>query len=142
MSATDPQLTPAVNRLRNTLTWTRKARSFEEVDAVVTPAQIKALLGDETLQVLNAPELWNVGNAHPMHDWDKTPTGEPIVFILVLDGERMYLVNTEGYTYCRYIARIMEPANLAAFDNRAEAQAHAEHYQDEANFERNYTAKE
>jgi hypothetical protein len=35
----------------------------------------------------------------------------PIVFGLVI-GDETYLINTEGYSYCRYIARVMQPARL------------------------------
>lgn len=108
--------TPAMNRIRDQVEFTRKACGFDEVHATVTPDQVYAILGDEKLPVFKASDLWREGNAYPIHDWDTPPTDNPIVFILKLDDDHTYLVNTEGYTYCRYIARFMEPASPATFE--------------------------
>ena len=109
------------SRLRNALEYTRKPDGFDDVSSIATPAELKSILDGEHLPVFRASELWDAGNVHPMHDWDRAPPGNPLVFGLIVDDTRIYLVNTEGYTYCRYVTRLMDPATPATFAEIANA---------------------
>lgn len=101
--------TETENRLRNNLSYTRKADGFDDVAAIVTPTEIKAQLGDDKLPIFSALDLYAADTEpHPMVDFTREDL--PIVFGLMV-GPQMYLVNTEGYTYCRYVARVMSPVS-------------------------------
>lgn len=84
----------------------RKCGSFKEADEVTRvtlPANEAAILG-----IFDADEL---GVADPFDDIPKALSNQ-MVFILKR-GEKHYLINTEGFSYCRYTAPCtIEPVPL------------------------------
>ena len=84
-------------------TWTRKPNSFEEIRGKVRKDDVP-----EILPIMYPFELW-VSWECPSFDL-MTPfdtNNVPQYFRLKVD-RRWYLVNTEGYDYCRYVAKVEE----------------------------------
>jgi len=93
---------------------TRKPCSWEEVGNVrlrdLTADQLQAL---RSLAVVEVPKTFNVDGDL---DWSNDYSFE---FILTHDpsiGDRVfYYVNTEGYSYCRYIVRLLDVVDTHIF---------------------------
>lgn len=89
------------------LPYSRKPNGWEAIEAVVTPSDINVAIGDEWEDILPVRFGYEVydGEPHPLTDFKcETPT----VFLLRIPCIGSMLVNTEGYTYCRYVARFKE----------------------------------
>ena len=64
----------------------------------------ETFLSKEEIELLEKIEHSDIINHFIYYDFKKTP---PKVFILK-KNEEMFLVNTEGFNYCRYVAKIVE----------------------------------
>jgi hypothetical protein len=83
------------NRYRHD--YNRKSDSFEEIDG---PELIVAQQDADAMGVYDADAL---GVEDPFDDIPER-LGDQMVFILKFN-DVLYLVNTEGYSYCRYVAK-------------------------------------
>ncbi len=100
------KLTPATESvLREALPFTRKAGEWDAVQAKIARSTLARVLGDEVLERVPAAVAFGDAVPHPCEDF-AAGAGLPVVFELVLADGRSFLVNTEGYSYCRYLAAI------------------------------------
>jgi len=79
-----------------------KMGDFEEVDEHHRIEMTKDEIARLPVIIANSDEMGSPMNNLPRSFFDVTKN---VLLILVRDG-RKYLVSTEGYDYCRYIARI------------------------------------
>lgn len=100
------KLTPATaSVIREAFPYTRKAGEWDEVREKVARSTLAGVLGDEALERIPAAVAFGAAVPHPCEDF-APGAGLPVVFELVLADGRSFLVNTEGYSYCRYLAAI------------------------------------
>ena len=88
---------------------TRKPYLWTEVNDL-TSAQAKAYI-DEELKIYGVDDVYGVENpeALDMFEW-KPP--EP-VFLLDMQPEGLFLVDTSGYDYARYVGRVIEDSSVS-----------------------------
>lgn len=98
---------PAPKHWSRRLRWSRKPGDWDEIGMVNVTDLTNALAG-ERLPVFSASELWAVDEMHPMHDFAL----EVPQFFLLYKGSARYVVDTQGYTYCRYITRVVSDADV------------------------------
>lgn len=97
-------MTPQQETALRMLPFTRKPADWDCVDdEQITRAQIEKIIPYDDLLVIRGDTLWISERQHPLTDFERET---PIVFRLLLADGSEWLVNTEGYTYCRYIARL------------------------------------
>lgn len=86
--------------------WARKPVSFDEVEPTFIPQRVREAISG--LPVVSVPDhvgpFTDLLEAVPMLPIDPSVT---TVFVLERGDER-FLVNTSGYGYCRYVARVGE----------------------------------
>lgn len=80
------------SRLRKNVEYTRKPSTFDEVTDFVSLTD----LAMNTLRVYD-----NIPSPCEDHGVDD------MLFIVAVNGKR-YLVNTEGFSYCRYVSEIVD----------------------------------
>jgi hypothetical protein len=100
-----PEGVMLMQKLRS-IPWTRKPGSFDDVD-VVTLDALRAALEGSKLPVFLASDLWDE-EQHPMEDFKR----ETPQHFFLYDGARRYVVDTQGYTYCRYMVRVVTDADV------------------------------
>lgn len=100
-----PEGVVLMEKLRR-IPWTRKPGSFEDVD-VVTVDALRSDLGGIKLPVFSVSDLWG-DEPHPMEDFKR----ETPQHFFLYEGPRRYVVDTQGYTYCRYMVRVVADADV------------------------------
>jgi hypothetical protein len=90
----------------NLVPFTRKPGNFDEAGIVLVDDLAAALEG-ERLPVFSASDLWDA-DEHPLTDFKRET---PQHFLLCM-GSARYVVDTQGYTYCRYMARVVSDADV------------------------------
>lgn len=101
------KLSPAQSRCR--VMWGHEKRSFEEVIKNV-PAFV---MRSETYRELPRYHMRDVGITNPLSIIRARTVIRTQVFVLVIDHTRHVLVNTGGFSYCKYCAPIVIKENGA-----------------------------
>jgi hypothetical protein len=105
-----PEDTMLMAKLRH-IPWTRKPGSFDDVD-VVTLDALRAALEGSKLPIFLSLELWD-GEPHPLEDFKR----ETPQHFFLNTGVARYVVDTQGYTYCRYMVRVVNDADVSGLSN-------------------------
>jgi hypothetical protein len=84
------------------IVWTRKPNSFAEVRGRIKSKDIDF----ESLPLFFPHELWGENNPNPDLMEGFKLSEMPKYFLICRDSNNVYLVNTEGYNYCRYVAKV------------------------------------
>ncbi len=107
-------MTPKQEQAMRDLDYNRKASDWADINAEVRAADVAAILGSnwhDELPAYDEQIYPDATDPHPLRDF--APAYErmdPCVFLLRLKDHGVFVVNTEGYSYCRYAARFIEEA--------------------------------
>jgi len=88
--------------MRDAIDWTRKPMTWDEITDVEIPEDLQARVDSLPHIELDGDDL--PGPDANLEDYVPDYRGD-ILFVLVIGGAR-FLINTEGYEYARYAARI------------------------------------
>lgn len=96
--------------IRSIVDFERKPATWAAVSNTITDERLRGLAGGEEIPRFSIADIHGGRAASPLEDF--TQADMPTLFLLGV-GTDLFLVNTEGATYARYVAKVVGAPSLA-----------------------------